>query len=195
MDTKLSGLPFEVVEKTFGKSKEVRLKILDIMKACLDKPREGVSENAPKVASDKIPVSKIGELIGPGGKNIKELTETTGAEISVEEDGTVNVYSSDQEAIDKAMKIISGYSFVPKEGEVYDGVVKTITDYGAFVDIAPGVAGLLHVSEITNDFVKDVHEYLKEGQEVKVKLLSMDRDGKMKLSMKALEKGQTQKVL
>ena len=187
MDTKLSGLSMEVVKKTFGESKKARLQILDIMEKCIAKPREQVSENAPKVASDKIPVSKIGELIGPGGKNIKELTETTGAEVSVEEDGTVNVYSSSQESIDAAMKIISGYSFVPEEGKVYDGVVKTITEYGAFVDIAPGVAGLLHVSEITNDFVKDVNEFLKEGQEVKVKLLSLDRDGKMKLSMKALE--------
>ena len=186
MDTKLSGLSFEVVKKTFEESKKVRYQILDIMKACIEAPREKVSENAPKVATDKIPVSKIGELIGPGGKNIRELTETTGAEISVEEDGTVNVYSNDQESIDKAMKIISGYSFVPKAGEIYDGVVKTITDYGAFVDIAPGVAGLLHVSEITNDFVKDVHEFLKEGQEVRVKLLSVDREGKMKLSMKGL---------
>jgi len=187
MDTKLSGLNWEIVEKTFAESKKARLKILDIMSKCLDKPRESVSKNAPKVGTDKIPVSKIGELIGPGGKNIKELTETTGAEVTVEEDGTVNVYSDDQEAIDAAMKIIAGYSFVPEAGKTYDGVVKTITDYGAFVDIAPGVAGLLHVSEITNDFVKDVHEFLKEGQEVKVKLLSLDRDGKMKLSMKALE--------
>ena len=105
----------------------------------------------------------------------------------------MNVYSNSQESIDAAMKIIGGYSFVPVAGEVYEGVVKTITDYGAFVDIAPGVAGLLHVSEITNDFVKDVHEFLKEGQEVKVKLLSLDRDGKMKLSMKALEENQTPK--
>ena len=190
MDTKLSGLPFEVVKKTFEESKKIRMQILDIMEKCIEKPREKVSENAPKVATDKIPVSKIGELIGPGGKNIKELTEKTGAEISIEEDGTVNIYSTSQEAIDAAMKAISGYSFVPKEGEIYDGVVKTIAEYGAFVDIAPGVAGLLHVSEITNDFVKNVHDYLKEGQQVKVKLLSIDRDGKMKLSMKAI-KGQT----
>ena len=193
MDTKLSGLPWAVVEKVFGESKKARLQILDIMDKCIDAPRGEVSKNAPKVASDKIPVSKIGELIGPGGKNIKELTETTGAEISVEEDGTVNVYSSSKESIDAAMKIIAGYSFVPKEGEVYDGVVKTITDYGAFVDIAPGVAGLLHVSEIADDFVKDVHAFLTEGQEVKVKLLSLDRDGKMKLSMKALKENQTPK--
>jgi polyribonucleotide nucleotidyltransferase len=137
MDTKLSGLSWEVVEKTFAESKKARLQILDIMKTAIEKPRESVSENAPKVATDKIPVSKIGELIGPGGKNIKELTETTGAEISVEEDGTVNIYANDQESIDAAMHAISGYSFVPEEGKVYDGVVKTITEYGAFVDIAP----------------------------------------------------------
>ncbi len=193
MDTKLQGLSFEIVKKTFEESKKVREKILDIMEKCLDKPRDHVSENAPKVASAKIPVSKIGELIGPGGKNIKELTEKTGAEISVEEDGTVNIYSNNQESIDSALKAISGLSFVPEEGKIYDGVVKTITEYGAFVDIAPGVAGLLHVSEITNDFVKNVHDYLKEGQEVKVKLLSLDRDGKMKLSMKAVEGNKAEK--
>ncbi len=184
MDNKMSGLTMEIVKETFEKSKAARSKVLDVMESTLKQPKGELSKFAPKVARAEIPVEKIGELIGPGGKNIRELTERTGAEISVEENGAVNIYAMEQESIDKALDYVKKLGLVPVVGEVYDGKVATIMEYGAFVDIAPGISGLVHVSEITDEFVKDVRKYLKEGDDVKVKLVSKERDGKLKLSIK-----------
>jgi polyribonucleotide nucleotidyltransferase len=184
MDNKIGGLSMEIVKVAFEKCKEARLKVLEVMEKAISEPKGSVSEYAPKVARAEIPVEKIGELIGPGGKNIRELTERTGAEITVEEDGTVNIYSSKQESIDMALEYVKKLGMVPEVGEIYEGKVDTIMEYGAFVEIAPGISGLVHVSEITDDFVKDVREHLKEGDIVKVKLVSKERDGKLKLSIK-----------
>ena len=184
MDTKMAGLSMEIVKETFGISKEARVKVIEVIEGSLSKSREEISEFAPKVAREKIPVDKIGELIGPGGKNIRELTEQTGAEIAVEEDGTVNIYSSSQESIDRALKYVKSLSFVPVVGEIYEGTVASIMEYGAFVDIAPGVSGLVHVSEITDEFVKDVRKFVKEGDSVKIKILEKDKLGRLKFSIK-----------
>ncbi|HNW23382.1 MAG TPA: polyribonucleotide nucleotidyltransferase [Candidatus Dojkabacteria bacterium] len=184
MDNKMSGLTLDIVKETFEKSKIARLKVLEVMESTLSQPKGELSQFAPKVARAEIPVEKIGELIGPGGKNIRELTEKTGAEISVEENGAVNIYAMEQESIDKALAYVKKLGLVPVVGEIYDGKVATIMEYGAFVDIAPGISGLVHVSEITDEFVKDVRKYLKEGDDVKVKLVSKERDGKLKLSIK-----------
>jgi polyribonucleotide nucleotidyltransferase len=184
MDNKMGGLNMEIVEETFKKSKEARLKVIAVMEKAIDKPRKELSANAPQVTSTKIPVDKIGELIGPGGKNIKEITEESGAEISIEDDGTVNVYADNKEKIEKAMKYLERFTFAPKEGEIYEGVVASVMPYGAFVDIRPGVSGLVHVSEMADDFVKDVNTVVSEGEKVKVKLIGIDKEGKLKLSMK-----------
>ncbi|HBB64813.1 MAG: polyribonucleotide nucleotidyltransferase, polyribonucleotide nucleotidyltransferase [candidate division WS6 bacterium GW2011_GWC1_33_20] len=184
MDNKMSGLTIEIVKETFAKSKVARLKVIEKMEEALKESRGQLSKFAPKVARAEIPVEKIGELIGPGGKNIRELTERTGAEIAVEENGMVNIYAMDQESIDKALSYVKMLGMVPVVGEIYDGKVASIMEYGAFVDIAPGISGLVHVSEITDEFVKDVRKYLKEGDTIKVKLIAKDRDGKLKLSIK-----------
>ncbi|MFA5622710.1 MAG: polyribonucleotide nucleotidyltransferase [Candidatus Dojkabacteria bacterium] len=189
MDTKMAGLSMEVVKATLEVSKEARVKVIEVIEGALPESRGEISKFAPKVAREKIPVDKIGELIGPGGKNIRELTEQTGAEIAVEEDGTVNIYSSSQESIDMALKYVKGLSFVPVVGEIYDGKVASIMEYGAFVDIAPGVSGLVHVSEITDEFVKDVHKFLNEGDTVKVKILEKDKLGRLKFSIKQATEG------
>ncbi len=187
MDNKMSGLSMDIVKATFEKSKIARAEVLKIMEKAIAQPKEQLSEFAPKVARASIPVEKIGELIGPGGKNIRELTERTGAKISVEESGAVNIYSMDQSSIDAALSYVKKLGLVPVVGEIYDGKVATIMEYGAFVDIAPGISGLVHVSEIAEGFVKDVRKYLKEGDDVKVKLLSKERDGKLKLSIKQVD--------
>lgn len=184
MDNKISGLSMEIVKETFERSKEAREKVIAVIEKAIEMPRGEISKFAPKVAVEKIPVDKIGELIGPGGKNIRELTEKTGAEISVEEDGTVNVYSSNQESIDAAIKYIKSLSFVPVVGEIYDGTVASIMEYGAFVDIAPNVSGLVHVSEISDEYVKDVNKFVKVRDSVKVKILEKDKMGRLKFSMK-----------
>jgi polyribonucleotide nucleotidyltransferase len=184
MDNKMGGLNMDIVEATFKRAREARLKIIDVMEKTISEPRKELSSKAPQVASTKIPEDKIGELIGPGGKNIKEITEQSGAEISIEDDGTVNIYANDKEKLDKAMKYLERYTFAPKEGELYDGVVASVMPYGAFVDIKPGVSGLVHVSEMSDEYVKDVNEVVSEGDKVKVKLIGIDDEGKLKLSMK-----------
>ncbi|KKR05621.1 MAG: Polyribonucleotide nucleotidyltransferase [candidate division WS6 bacterium GW2011_GWF2_39_15] len=192
-DTKAKGLPIEIFEKAIVQSKEARMKILDVMYDAIDKPREGVSELAPKVDKVKIPVSKIGELIGPGGKHIRELSETTNTEINVEEDGTVYIFAASKADMEKAKMQISGMAFVPEIGKVYTGTVEAIMPYGAFVEIARDVSGLVHVSEISDGFVKDVHEFINEGDQVEVKVVDIDDQGKIRLSMKAAKGNQDQK--
>ncbi len=184
MDNKIAGLSIEIVRETFAKSKAARDLVIGKIEEAIPSARGEISKYAPKVAVEKIPVDKIGELIGPGGKNIRELTERTGAEISVEEDGTVNIYSSDSESIAEAVKYVKGLSFVPVVGEVYEGKVVSIMEYGAFVDIVPGVSGLVHVSEITDEFVKDVNKFLKVGDVVKIRILEKDKMGRLKFSIK-----------
>lgn len=187
MDTKTKGLSMEIVKQTFKQSKDARLKVLEKMAEAISEPRKDMAEHAPRVVQIKVPKDKIGEIIGPGGKNIREISERTGAEVEIEEDGTVNIYSSSQESIDKAQKLISGYDFQPEIGEIYEGKVASIMNYGAFVDLAPGVAGLLHVSELSDEFVKDVRKFVNEGEIIKVKVIGIDSQGKIKLSKKGIE--------
>ncbi len=187
MDTKTKGLSMEIVKQTFAQSKEARKLVIAKIKEAIAQPREEMSQYAPRVVQIKVPVDKIGEIIGPGGKNIRELSERTGAEIEIEEDGTVNIYSSSKEAIDLAAKAIGGYNFVPVVGDIHEGKVASIMPYGAFVDIAPNVAGLLHVSEMADEFVKDVRKYCNEGDIIKVKIVGIDPQGKIKLSIKGVK--------
>lgn len=186
MDNKAAGLPLNVFAEAIVQAKDARMVALDGMDKLMEKPRESVSKYAPKVEMVKIPVKKIGEFIGPGGKNIKALQEDFSVEFDVEEDGTVNIFGENQENVDKAKVIVEGYAFIPEKGKVYDGVVDGIADYGAFVEIAPGVSGLLHISELADGFVKDVTEHVNEGDKVQVKVLDVDQMGKIKLSMKAV---------
>ena len=188
MDTKTDGLSMEIVEQTFKQSKEARMKVLEKMAETISESRKQLSSFAPRVAQVKVSVDKIGEIIGPGGKHIKELSESTGAEVEIEEDGTVNIYATSQEAIDMAVKRIEMYDFKPVVGQIYEGKVASIMPYGGFVDLVPGIAGLLHVSEMSDDFVKDVRQFINEGDIIKVKVVGIDNMGKIKLSMKGLDK-------
>ncbi len=183
MDTKTKGLSMEVVRQTFAQSKEARQVVIAKIKEAIAEPREEMSQYAPRVVQIKVPTDKIGDIIGPGGKNIRELSEKTGAEIEIEEDGTVNIYSTSKESIDAASKAIGGYNFVPEVGEIYEGKVASIMPYGAFVDLAPNISGLLHVSEMADKFIKDVREYVNEGDVLKVKIIGIDKMGKIKLSI------------
>ena len=187
MDTKTQGLTMDIVKQTFKQSHEARLKILDTMSQTISESRTTLSEFAPRVAQEKVAVDKIGEIIGPGGKNIRELSERTGAEIEIEEDGTVNIYATSQASIDEAVSIIRKYDFKPVIGEIYEGKVASIMPYGGFVDLAPGISGLVHVSELSDEFVKDVRAFINEGDIVKVKVVGIDNMGKIKLSMKNLD--------
>ncbi len=186
MDIKITGISFDIMRQALQQAREARLKILDIMNQTIDKPREEISRYAPRIMSVQVPVDTIGAIIGPGGKNIREIIEKTGATIDIEDDGTVTIASVDSDAAKEAKRIVEAYSAVPEEGKVYRGKVKKIMNFGAFVEILPGKEGLLHISELEYHRVNKVEDILHVGDEVEVKLLKVERDGKLELSRKAL---------
>ena len=163
------------------------------------RPRGNISTYAPRIITIKIPVDKIRDVIGPGGKMIRSIIERTGVKIDVEDDGRVNVASADEAAAQKAIGIIQELTATPELNKTYMGKVQRITDFGAFVEIMPGTDGLLHVSEIANHRVKDVRDELKEGEQVLVKVINIDPTGKIRLSRKALlqedGRGRTQRLV
>lgn len=188
-DMKVNGIPFDLLPKIVEQSKEGRMEVLKVMQETISQPRDHVSQYAPKTVSLKIDEEKIGIVIGAGGKTIREIQEKTGTEISIDDDGTVVVSSINLDDSKKAAEIISNLIKDIEPGEVYEGVVEELADFGAFVEILPGKTGLLHISEISNDYVTNIEDYLKVGDKVKVKVLEAGRDGKISLSKKILEGG------
>jgi polyribonucleotide nucleotidyltransferase len=186
MDIKVTGVTAEVLQKALGQARQGRLQILDTMAATLAESRADVSTYAPRIVSIKIPVDKIRDVIGPGGKMIRSIIERTGVKIDVEDDGRVNVASADEESSRKAIAIIMELTATAELNKTYMGKVQRITDFGAFVEIIPGTDGLLHVSEIARHRVQDVRDELKEGEQLLVKVISIDPSGKIRLSRKAL---------
>ena len=193
MDIKVSGITMEIMRKALAQAREGRLFILRKMQETLSASRASVSAHAPRIVTIRIPVDKIRDVIGPGGKMIRSIIERTGVKIDVEDDGRVNVASADEASAAKAIGIIQELTATPELNKTYIGKVQRITDFGAFVEIMPGLDGLLHVSEIAHYRVKDVRDELKEGDQVMVKVINIDPSGKIRLSRKALltpEEGQ-----
>ncbi len=186
MDIKVAGVTAEVMRQALAQARTGRLEILGKMQATLDAPRATISDFAPRIVTIQIPVDKIRDVIGPGGKVIRSIIERTGVKIDVEDDGRVNVASADGESAKKAIAIIQELTATAELYKSYLGTVQRITDFGAFVEIMPGVDGLLHVSEIAKHRVNDVRDELKEGQQVMVKVINIDPSGKVRLSRKAL---------
>jgi polyribonucleotide nucleotidyltransferase len=186
MDIKVTGITSEIMSKALDQARAGRLHILNEMARTLGAPRGSMSAFAPRIITIKIPVDKIRDVIGPGGKMIRSIIERTGVKIDVEDNGTVNVASADGESAAKAIGIIQELTATPELNKTYMGKVQRITDFGAFVEIMPGTDGLLHVSEIANHRVKDVRDELKEGQQILVKVINIDPTGKIRLSRKAL---------
>ncbi|HZR22556.1 MAG TPA: polyribonucleotide nucleotidyltransferase [Vicinamibacterales bacterium] len=186
MDIKVAGITTDVMKKALEQARQGRMHILGKMRDALQAPRENISIHAPRIVTIKIPVDKIRDVIGPGGKMIRSIIERTGVKIDVEDDGRVNVASADGESAQKAISIIQELTATPELNKTYLGKVQRITDFGAFVEIMPGTDGLLHVSEIANHRVKDVRDELKEGEQVLVKVINIDPTGKIRLSRKAL---------
>jgi len=196
MDIKVAGITMEVMRKALEQARVGRLFILDKMLATLSASRSNVSAYAPRIVTIRIPVDKIRDVIGPGGKMIRSIIERTGVKIDVEDDGRVNVASADEASAQKAIGIIQELTATPELNKTYLGKVQRITDFGAFVEIMPGLDGLLHVSEIAHYRVKDVRDELKEGEQVMVKVINIDPSGKIRLSRKVLiapEEGQQAK--
>ena len=187
MDIKVNGLNLELLRKSFLRSKEARGKILEIMEDAISSPRKEVSQYAPHIAVIEISQDKIGSLIGPGGKNIRKIISDTGAKIFVDDAiGRVTIESKDKNALDKAIKSVRASTQKVEVGGIYTGKVARITPFGAFVELFPGTEGLLHVSQIDNEYVEDVRKFFKEGDEVKVKVISIDERGRINLSRKEL---------
>jgi polyribonucleotide nucleotidyltransferase len=186
MDIKITGITPEIMQKAMTQAKEGRLTILNEMAKTISKERAAFKQGVPQIKMTKIAPDKIGALIGPGGKNIKGIQEGFKVSIEVEEDGTVKVLGSDVKVLDEVVSLIELQLSGPKPGTVYTGTVATVKEYGAFVDIAPGIAGLVHVSEIADERIQDVTQYIAEGDQVQVKVMEVDRFGKIRLSIKAI---------
>ena len=187
MDIKIQGISFEIMEKALQQAREGRLHILGIMDQSLDKPREQLSEFAPRLISMKVEQDQIGLVIGPGGKTIQGMQRLFGVEINIEEDGTVNIASPNKENAQKCKEYIKKMTATPEIGEIYEGVITKLMDFGAFVEIIPGKEGLLHISQIDNKRVEKVSDYFKVGDKVTVKLIKIE-NGKLSLSRKELLK-------
>jgi polyribonucleotide nucleotidyltransferase len=187
MDIKIQGITKEIMQVALAQAKEARMHILDIMEAAMANPRQEVSHYAPRMITMKINPEKIRDVIGKGGATIRALTEETGCTIDIEDDGTVTISSVNADAAQMAKKRIEDITAEVEVGKVYDGVVLRLLDFGAIVEILPGKDGLLHISQIANERVNAVSDYLKEGQTVRVKVIEMDDKGRVRLSMKALQ--------
>ncbi len=186
MDIKIQGITEAILRQALIQARQARLQVLDSMDRALGKPRTVLSPYAPRIISFKIPVDKIREVIGPGGKIIRGIVEQTGVKIDIEDDGTVAIASVDEAAAQKAMEIIGRIVEVPEVGKVYLGKVVKIMDFGAFVEILPGTDGLLHISQISQERIKRVEDVLKEGEELMVKVIEVDKAGKIRLSRREL---------
>jgi polyribonucleotide nucleotidyltransferase len=194
MDIKVTGITSEIMAMALEQARAGRMHILGEMAKTLPATRGKMSMFAPRIITIKIPVDKIRDVIGPGGKMIRSIIERTGVKIDVEDNGQVNVASADGESAAKAIGIIQELTATPELNKTYLGKVQRITDFGAFVEIMAGTDGLLHVSEIANHRVKDVRDELKEGQQILVKVINIDPTGKIRLSRKALLQEEAQKA-
>jgi polyribonucleotide nucleotidyltransferase len=186
MDIKIAGLDRSILQRALDQAREGRLHILGKMLETLAQPREEISKWAPRITTIKVKPDQIRIVIGPGGKTIKGIVDQTGVSIDVQDDGTVAVAGSDPEAVRRALEIIEGLTAEPEVGRVYKGTVRRIVDFGAFVEILPNNEALLHVSEISHDRVETPGDVLKEGDVIEVKVLSVDRDGKTRLTRREL---------
>ena len=186
MDIKISGVTREIMSKALEQAKEGRLHILGKMQEAIAKPRAEIAPHAPKFFTIKINPDKIRDIIGPGGKIIKGLSTEFDAKIEVDDDGNVKVFTPSGEIADKLLARIEDITEEAKVGKIYDGIVKTIKDFGAFVEILPGTDGLIHISELAEERVNKVTDILKEGDHVRVKVLEIDQRGKIRLSRKAV---------
>ena len=193
LDVKNDGLTENLIKEALERGQEARVRILEIMRKTIPQPRTNLSQYAPKVRVVQIPIEKIGEVIGPGGRIIRKLIEETKTSIEVEDDGHINISGADSESVEKAVAAVEGLTKEVKPGEEYEGIVKRIQPFGAFVEVLPGKEGLVHVSQMSSGFVKDPGEIVSLGQKVKVRVVEIDDLGRINLSMLSEEEAKRQK--
>ena len=190
MDIKITGLDRDLMKTALQQAKDGRLHILGEMDKALSTPREKINKHAPRIITLTVPKDKIRDVIGPGGKVIREIIDRTGVSIDINDDGLVSIASADAEAASKAVEFVENLTQEAQVGKIYLGKVKKIVDFGAFVEIFPGTDGLVHISQICDRRIKNVSDEIQEGDEIKVKVIDVDQQGKVKLSRKeALKEG------
>jgi polyribonucleotide nucleotidyltransferase len=187
MDIKIEGITEQIMEIALGKAKKARFTILEQMNAVISAPRTQMAENAPTMTSMRIPADKIREVIGKGGATIRDITEKTGSSIDISDDGEVKIFAAGKEASDLARQMIEAITAEIEVGVIYHGKVSKIVDFGAFITVLPGKDGLLHISQIRDERVENVADYLKEGQMINVLVADVDPKGRVKLTMKGVE--------
>jgi len=192
MDIKVGGVTPQIMTEALAQARKGRLEILEIMDQTLSAPRAAISPYAPRVFTTTIPREKIGALIGPGGKVIRGIVEATGAKVDVMDDGRVNIFAVDEAAASRALQMVQNVTATAEVGKSYLGKVVRIMDFGAIVEIFPGTDGLLHISEIAEQRIREVRDELKEGDQVMVKVLNVEGN-KIRLSRKAVLRDQRQK--
>jgi len=187
MDLKIPHLPLKIFEEALLKAKTARLKVLEKMKEALPAPRPEISRYAPRIITVYIDPSRVGEVIGPSGKIIKKIIAETKAKIDIEEDGKILIASSDMEAVKSAEKMIRDITAEAEVGKVYEGKVVRLEEYGAFIQILPNVDGLLHISEVSHERIRNIRDVMKMGQVLEVKVIAIDDNNKVRLSKRALD--------
>jgi polyribonucleotide nucleotidyltransferase len=185
VDLKLRGLKWELVEGAFAQAKAARGKLLDFIQSQIAEPRADLSKHAPRITVLKINPENIGALIGPGGKNIRRITDVTGTQIDIEDDGTVRVFATNKEAMEAAVREVNMIAAEPEVGKIYNGTVTGIKEFGAFVEILPGKDGLVHISEMADQRIRSVTDICKVGDQMWVKCIDVDDTGRVRLSRKA----------
>ncbi|MBL4868614.1 MAG: S1 RNA-binding domain-containing protein, partial [Pseudomonadales bacterium] len=190
MDIKIQGITEEIMESALNQARDGRLHILGEMAKSITQSRDGVSENAPSYKTIKVHPDKIRDVIGKGGATIRSICDDTKASIDIDDDGLVHIYGEDKVAADAAIARVEEVTAEAEIGRVYEGKVVRIVDFGAFVSFMPGTDGLVHISQIAEERVEKVTDYLKEGQIINVKVLDIDQRGRVKLSMKEATKEQ-----
>ena len=191
MDLKITGISEQIMRDALAQAKEGRMHILKEMEAAIDKPRSEISIHAPKLVKIKINPDKIGLVIGPGGKNIKKIQEESSSRVEIEEDGTIVISAATFESVELAKTYIRGLTDDAEVGKIYNGKIVSVKEYGVFVEIMPGKEGLVHISELSNDYIEKVEDVVKMGDEVKVKLIGIDDQKRLKLSIKAALKDES----
>jgi polyribonucleotide nucleotidyltransferase len=184
MDIKIGGVTRDVMAQALEQAREARLHILGVMTQAIAQPKDDLSMHAPRIVTIRINPDRIRDLIGPGGKTIRSIVEETGAKIDVEDDGTVLVASSDGDAMQRAIERIRGLTAEAEVGKIYRGTVRRVVDFGAFVEIMPGTDGLVHISQLAAERVRAVTDVVREGDVIDVKVLEVDKSGKIRLSRK-----------
>ena len=186
MDIKMEGITPEIMGKGLSQAKEARLKILDKMEAAISEPRKEVSPYAPSIFTMQVNTEKIGKVIGPGGKTIKKIVLDTGVKIDIDDQGKVSIASTDKEQLDKAIDIVKNLVQDVEVGKTYDSVVKKVMNFGAFAEVLPGQEGLIHVSQLSDEYIKNIDDVVKVGDKLTVKVTEIDSQGRVKLSRKAV---------